>query len=400
MSDVGRSYGKTVAAALLAAAGSVALAAWVIGWGWPVAAAALVPLAGATGLGLVAGGGVIALRRHALEARGRPYTPRRRRERVAGPLRRALRSRTSRLLPGELVQVKSLDAILETLDARGTRDALPFMPEMAAFCGKQFRVLRRAEKIWDWVQYTGLRRLRDTVLLEALRCDGSGHGGCQASCALLWKEAWLERAPVTAAPPAQPRLARADLDRLAQATDASGTIHYTCQITQLAGATTRLAAGDPRHYVRDLRDGNVRLGPFIAGVSLALFGWVQRKRGGVPHPVHPSGKGQKDAPQEALHLHPGDRVRVRPRHEIAPTLDARFKNRGLRFDAEMLRFCGGEYRVAARVERLIDERTGKLVRITNPCIILDGVTATGEYQAFCAQNESIFWREIWLARTV
>jgi hypothetical protein len=66
------------------------------------------------------------------------------------------------------------------------------------------------------------------------------------------------------------------------------------------------------------------------------------------------------------------------------------------FDGEMLRFCGGRYRVARRIERLIDERTGRLLTLTNPTIALEGVTATGEYLAFCPQNEWCFWREIWL----
>jgi hypothetical protein len=396
--DVRSSYWKTVAAALFAGVGSAAVAIGLFAMGWPVAGLAALPLTAAAFCGLVAGGGLIALHRHALEARGQPYPPRRR-ERVAGSLRRALGGRTARLRPGDLVQVKPLDAILATLDDRGTRDALPFMPEMAAHCGKQFRVLRRAEKIYDWVQHTGLRRLRDAVLLDGLRCDGAGHGGCQAACALLWKEAWLERVPAAAPGHAHPRLRPADLDRLSQSTDESGAPRYTCQITQLAGATTPLAWGDPRHYLRDLTGGNVRLGPFLTGVALALFGWVQRKRGAVPFPVHPSGKrGEKTTLPEPLHLQAGDVVRVKAKHEIAPTLDPRSRNRGLRFDAEMLRFCGGEYRVATRIERLIDERSGKMIRITNPCLILEGVTATGEYQAFCAQNESIFWREIWLER--
>jgi hypothetical protein len=91
-------------------------------------------------------------------------------------------------------------------------------------------------------------------------------------------------------------------------------------------------------------------------------------------------------------------VRVKPKRAIEPTLNAKSRNRGLWFDAEMLRYCGGTYRVLARVERLIEERTGKMLHLASPCIILDGVTASGEYQGLCAQNESIFWREIWLER--
>ena len=33
----------------------------------------------------------------------------------------------------------------------------------------------------------------DTVYLEDLRCDGSGHDGCQAGCRIYWKDAWLRR---------------------------------------------------------------------------------------------------------------------------------------------------------------------------------------------------------------
>ena len=35
--------------------------------------------------------------------------------------------------------------------------------------------------------------MRDTVFLDGLRCDGSGHGGCQAACRIYWKDAWLRR---------------------------------------------------------------------------------------------------------------------------------------------------------------------------------------------------------------
>ena len=33
--------------------------------------------------------------------------------------------------------------------------------------------------------------MTSTVYLDDVRCDGSGHGGCQAGCRIYWKEAWL-----------------------------------------------------------------------------------------------------------------------------------------------------------------------------------------------------------------
>jgi len=97
-------------------------------------------------------------------------------------------------------------------------------------------------------------------------------------------------------------------------------------------------------------------------------------------------------------LRPGDLVRVKSKDLIELTLNSQSRNRGLHFDREMIRFCGGVYRVKARLERVIVEKTGELRQLTNPCIILDGIIATGEFQGLNPENEYIFWREIWLER--
>ena len=69
---------------------------------------------------------------------------------------------------------------------------MPFMPEMARHAGGATRS-RRVDKICDTIAATGSRRMHATVFLDDLRCDGSGHGGCQAGCRFYWKEAWLRR---------------------------------------------------------------------------------------------------------------------------------------------------------------------------------------------------------------
>src|SRR5436190_6977755 len=106
-------------------------------------------------------------------------------------LYRPLLGRTLR--PGDHVRVRSAEEIRRTLDARGTLDDLPFMPEMLRYCGRTFRVHRRVDKINNMITKTGLRRFERAVTLRDLRCDGSAHGGCQAECQILWKEPWLER---------------------------------------------------------------------------------------------------------------------------------------------------------------------------------------------------------------
>ena len=97
------------------------------------------------------------------------------------------------LRPGEIVEVRPAAEILATLDETGAFDDMPFMPEMLQYVGRRFTVSRRVEKICDTIAATGSRRVHDTVYLEDLRCDGSGHGGCQAGCRIYWKEAWLRR---------------------------------------------------------------------------------------------------------------------------------------------------------------------------------------------------------------
>jgi len=47
------------------------------------------------------------------------------------------------LMAGEVVEVRSQEEILATLDQSGRLAAMPFMPEMLQFCGKRFRVFKR-----------------------------------------------------------------------------------------------------------------------------------------------------------------------------------------------------------------------------------------------------------------
>jgi hypothetical protein len=302
---------------------------------------------------------------------------------------------------GDVVEIRAEAEIRETLDASGTLDSLPFMPEMLAHCGRRARVVSRVEKIWDMAGGTGLRRLRDTVLLEGLRCDGSGHDGCESGCYLLWKEAWLRRPGAVAPPIPSPAngsgsrraLPLADCTRRHEGTE----VRYICQATQLPAASSAMSQSDPRHFVREILNGNVGAGRFVRGVAIALFNWVQGLRGGVGYPVLvPRARGS--TPTGQLGLRAGALVAVRTKRQIEETLDARCRNRGLFFDLDMLRYCGGRFRVLRTVQRLIEESSGRMVDLRSPCVILEGVEATGEYHAFRAQREHILWREIWLER--
>jgi hypothetical protein len=356
---------------------------------------------------LVLSGALISLHRDTLESRGVPYTGRPREWRGGSVVRilRALLRSIRRVEPdrlnlhaGELVEIRSREEILATLDSRGERDSLPFMPEMEAWCGAQVRVFRRVDKVFDWILASGLRRMRDTVILEGLRCDGCYHGDCQADCPFLWKEAWLRRATSKEPPFEQIAAPPIDLRQFATRIDPeTSEPRFVCQLTRLPEATTPTPWNSPRNLLRELFSGNVRPGPFLVFVSILLFNAVQRRCGGVRFPFRAHGDSQS-TPHVVLHLQPGELVRIKSKHEIEQTLDAQFKNRGLWFDKEMTRFCGGHYRVRARVSRQIEEKSGRMISFKNACITLEDVTATGEYFEFAPLDERIYWREIWLER--
>jgi hypothetical protein len=309
------------------------------------------------------------------------------------------RERSAHVRPGSYVQVRAAHEIEATLDDDGCLDGLPFMPEMARHCGSVHRVFKVVDKVIDIIQYTGLRRMSGAVTLEGLRCDGSAHANCQSGCHILWKLAWLRPASVSVGVATS-----VDVEsngRLA-ACLAPGTLGlkpdtYRCQATELYRATSYLHPWDPRQYLVPLSSGNVTFADFLRVVSIDAFNAVQRLRNAAEFPYWPGSRLEK-TPTVDLGLQAGEWVRVRSKEEILQTLDGRNRNRGLWFDREMLRYCGRRFRVLKRVEQLIEEKSGRLVRIKTPGVILDGVTVSGELYRFNPQNEFLLWREVWLER--
>lgn len=309
------------------------------------------------------------------------------------------------LRPGDVVEVRSASEILETLDAEGALEALPFMPEMLHYVGRRFTVSKRVEKMCDTIAVTGSRRMPDVVYLEDLRCDGSAHGGCQAGCRIYWKEAWLRPVSGAADAPRSTVDGGSELDQRTRAgtrtiRDVNGQQEevWRCQATEALKASRQVKTSDLRQYWRELRSGNHRLLRFVRVLVRGFFFEVG-DRLGLIRPLPMRGPGKKLDPGNDLR--PGDLVQVRPREEIAATLDVNGSTRGLSFDREMLPYCGGTYRVQDRVERLIDDRTGRMINIASDCLILEGVVCSGERSVgrwFCPRAIYPYWREAWLQR--
>jgi hypothetical protein len=308
---------------------------------------------------------------------------------------------------GDLVQVKGLDEILNTLDAEGKLEGMPFMPEMARYCGQQVRVARRANK--TCVEGFTLRRLERTVLLEGLRCDGSAHEGCQRGCFLFWKEAWLrpceEESPPAAvgdgADGGQAAAGGSGIRRSAEDLPTRKGDRFLCQSTELAEATTGdFPRWNLRHYLEDLVRGEITLPRLVRVLWRSLKNKVRRRLG--LRLVEQVQGCQPDPPRGDLDLQPGQWVEVKSAAEIRTLIDAEGKNHGLSFEIEMLEHCGRRYQVAYPIRKVILEdparkATGTMVALSNT-VVLEGVTCQGLCLKNCPRANFFWWREAWLRR--
>jgi hypothetical protein len=184
---------------------------------------------------------------------------------------------------------------------------------------------------------------------------------------------------------------------------------FSCQNTAIPeAAPTHIPGWDVRQYIEDVTSGNAPVRQVVRGLAIHLFNklqWANRKflprflliNGGRSYP-QVEGRVQGRTPRETLDLQPGELVEVKSREEIFQTLDQTGHNRGLRFDIEMLRYCGKQARVQRRVNRLIDEKTGKMVHIKGDCIVLDGFICAADFHQSCPRGIEEYWREIWLKR--
>ncbi len=335
---------------------------------------------------------------------------------------------------GELVEVRSEDEILATLDDSGRLNAMPFMPEMLKYCGKRFRVYKIAHKTCDNIQPWNMRQVKNAVHLTGVRCDGRAHGDCDAGCLIFWNAAWLKRAVTPFTQESQLGECGSSLQKSAvdlhsgapiqipgvlqrasrRGTDpATSEAIYSCQATDIREFTSDLPWWNLWQYIRDIRSGNLLRGlgdskgeklletslgivDVFRTILIEVFNKFQSFRKGVQYPHIQALPAA--SPAGELSLQPGEFVQVRSRQEIFATLDQKNRNRGLLFDSEMLKYCGGTYRVAKRVNQIVDEKNGKMLRMKSSCIILDGSACAADYHRLCPRAIYHYWREGWLRR--
>lgn len=300
------------------------------------------------------------------------------------------------LRTGDWVDVKSASEIRASLDTDGTLDGLPFMPEMLAYCGRRFRVLRRAEK--TCIEFSEGYKIReflenDVVVLDGLRCSGADHDGCQRACTIFWKSSWLRK--VESSEPRRPAEPSGHESLRGMLKTTSAPEHYFCQSTELARSTRPLTR--PRilaKCVSDVRSGSRSLLEMSRLVLAPL--WFKATRRIARRKL----RGELTrTPVGDLQLQAGEWVTIKSAAEITNTLDREGRNRGLQCDQGMCQFSGGSYQVRSRLDRMISESTGKMRRVDGT-VILENLNCICHYSVLggCPRQDYMYWREVWLQR--
>src|SRR5262245_13471788 len=199
-------------------------------------------------------------------------------------------SQALNLKVGDWVVVRAPGEILATLDENACLQDLPFMPQMLGYCGRKFRVRKRAHKMCDTVHATGARRMSDAVFLDGIVCDGEAFGGCEMACSIVWKEAWLRRAEDGRAD--GPPEAHDGLDALGwrstrrpAADQADDEPVYVCQATKIPTATKPLSQWTLDQYIVDYRSGNAGLSAIVGGLLFLVYSQLVSSGVGLATPL-------------------------------------------------------------------------------------------------------------------
>ena len=306
----------------------------------------------------------------------------------------------TRLEVGDLVEVMSTGEILQTLDESGSLEGLPFMPEMVQHCGRRARLSCRALKtcvecLTD-KRFIDIRAFgsQDVWVLEDLRCSGADHDGCQRGCLIFWKSAWLRKVEANQRPA---KVLGTDAEVLLRKLKTkTAPDRYFCQSTELAKATQPLSLmGRLKLCLDDVRFGNTGVFRMIGMIVQPIF-WKTFHKYVVPrHVVGPLNR----TTLVKLDLAPGEMVEVKSTEEITQTLNTKGFNRGLRYDRGLNIFCGSRHPVRDRLDKMIIESTGQMVRLEGT-VTLENSCCTCRKTALggCPRKDLVYWREAWLKR--
>lgn len=103
---------------------------------------------------------------------------------------------TLNLQPGELVQVRTKEEIMRTINSKQRNRGLWFDAEMVPYCGKTYKVLRRVDRIINEKTGAMMHMPNACIILDGVTCSGclsQDRLFCPRSIYPYWREIWLKR---------------------------------------------------------------------------------------------------------------------------------------------------------------------------------------------------------------
>lgn len=100
------------------------------------------------------------------------------------------------LQPGELVEVRSKQEIMRTLNTKLRNRGLSFDAEFVQYCGKKHRVRSRVNRIINEKTGAMINLASDCIILDGAICSGnysSNRMFCPRNAYPYWREIWLKR---------------------------------------------------------------------------------------------------------------------------------------------------------------------------------------------------------------
>ena len=117
---------------------------------------------------------------------------------IGGRLTRTPRALLN-LQAGDLVEIRSREEIVNTLDTSDRNRGLLFDREMVGYCGRRTRVLGRVRRIIDERNRKMVDLNTDCLVLDGVYCRGEFSQFCPRGIYSFWREIWLKKVEEPAA---------------------------------------------------------------------------------------------------------------------------------------------------------------------------------------------------------
>ena len=107
------------------------------------------------------------------------------------------------LQPGEIVEVRSTEEIMATVNKENRNRGLLFDGEMSVYCGGIYRVLRRVTRIVNENTGKMMHFKNPCIVLDGVVCKSYYHRLCPRAIYPYWRENWLKRVSSFSPPPSE-----------------------------------------------------------------------------------------------------------------------------------------------------------------------------------------------------